>query len=108
MAKQPINPSQTRSTIVDLRQRLDTLPTIDSKAEDYADHHRRYRAAADALADYLRTAHGAKIADKAWTTTIRIHSINSSGTSGMAQAARNWIAAAERKLAALGEHGRIG
>ncbi|CAM3168276.1 hypothetical protein SAMN04488021_11869 [Paracoccus aminovorans] len=101
MAKRPTDPHLIRETIADLRQRLDALPSIDSRTGDLMDQHRRHRAAAEALADHLRTAYGARIAAKAWTNTIRMHGISSSGTSGLHQASRNWIAAAERKLAAI-------
>lgn len=100
MPKQPTDPHQIRETIADLRQRLDALPSIDGRADDVMDQHRRHRAKAEALADHLRTTYGARIADKAWTNAIRMHGISSSGTAGLHQAFRNWVAAAERKLTA--------
>ncbi|MFC3568374.1 hypothetical protein [Paracoccus simplex] len=99
--KQPTDPHQIRETIADLRQRLDALPSIDSNAANWAEQHRQHRAAAEALADHLRATYGARIHDKAWTNTIRMHGFSSSGTAGLQQAFRNWIAAAERKLAAI-------
>lgn len=101
MPKKPIDLQSIRDTVADLRARLDALPAISSAAGDLADQHRQHRAAAELLADHLRTAYGARIADKAWTNTIRMHGINSSGTAGLQQALRNWIAAAERKLATI-------
>lgn len=101
MPKHRIDPQLVQSTIADLRHRLDALPSISAAAADLADQHRQHRAASEALADHLRTAYGARIADKAWTNTIRMHGISSSGTAGLQQAFRNWIAAAERKLAAI-------
>ncbi|WP_028712069.1 MULTISPECIES: hypothetical protein [unclassified Paracoccus (in: a-proteobacteria)] len=101
MPKHRIDPQLVQSTIADLRQRLDALPMIGDNAAGWADQHRQHRAAAEALADHLRATYGARIHDKAWTNTIRMHGISSSGTAGLQQAFRNWIAAAERKLAAI-------
>lgn len=87
--------------MADLQARLDALPSISSDANDLADQYRQHRAAAENLADQLRAAYGARITNKVWTNTIRIHGISSSGTAGLQQAFRNWISAAERKLAAI-------
>lgn len=96
------DPNTLRATVADLRGRLDALPTID-RCPGRDDQHRRHRKAAEALADHLRATYGARIHDKAWTHTIRLHGISSSGTAGLQTAFHNWIAAAERRIAALEE-----
>ncbi len=93
-------PEILRSTIADLRARLDAVPTIQSSTGDIMDEHRRFRAATEAIADHLRSTYGARIHNKAWTNTIRMHGISSSGTAGLDGAMRNWIAAVERRLSA--------
>ncbi len=89
-----------RATITDLRARLDALPDTSGVGIDYARKWRACKDAEQALADHLRATYGARIADKAWTHTIRMHGISSSGTSGQSGAFRNWLRAAERTVAA--------
>lgn len=89
-----IDPDTLRATIADLQARLDALPTID---RSLGSHH-RHREAAEALADHLRSAYGARIHDGVWTNTIRMHGISSSGTAGLQAAFRNWLAAALRRI----------
>lgn len=98
------SPSIIRTTIADLQARLDALPSIDSS--DYrgtAKQHQRHREAAEVLAGYLRTTYGARITGPSYETRIRIHGIASSCTAGLAGGFRNWIRAAERRIAALEE-----
>jgi hypothetical protein len=92
------DPQALRTTIDDLLYRIDMIPRIDAARSDLCDQHALHRQAARDLAAYLTTTYGARIADKAWTNTIRMHGISSSGTSGLVQAFRNWIAAAERRI----------
>lgn len=94
------DPDILRTSIDDLHARLASFPSIDSSAGDIMDQHRCHRLASDQLADYLRAAYSAQILEEAWTNTIRMHGIRSSSTSGLCNAFRNWIAAAEKRLAA--------
>lgn len=84
--------------ITDLRQRLADLPSINAGDSD---SHRRNRAAEDDLSDYLAQTYGARIHRKAWTNTVRMLSIASSGTSGIAGALHNWISGATRRIEKL-------
>lgn len=86
------------ATIADLRARLDALPDTSGVGIDHDRKWRAYKDAERALADHLRATYGARIADKAWTNTIRMHGISSSGTSGQIGAMWNWLRAAERKV----------
>lgn len=93
-----IDPVTLRTAIKDLSARLSAMPEIDSTDGDIMDQCRRHRRASGELADHLRATYGARIHEKAWTNTIRMCGISSSGTSGLAGAFRNWIVAAERRM----------
>ncbi|SFY18438.1 hypothetical protein SAMN04244548_02989 [Paracoccus pantotrophus] len=98
------SPSILRAIIADLQARLDALPSIDGS--DYrgtADQHYKRREAAKVLAEYLRTKYGARITGLSYETRIRMHGIVSSCTAGQAGCFRNWIRAAERRIAAFEE-----
>lgn len=88
-----------RTIIDDLRARLEQLPKIDSRSgEDVMDQHRRHRAAATELGEYLTETYGALIRERPDANTIAMRKIRSSSTSGLHGAFRNWITAAERRL----------
>lgn len=88
-----------RTIITDLRARLDALPRIDSTRGDLMDQHRAHRAAAQQLGEYLTETYGALVRERHDANTITMQKIRSSSTGGLHGAYRNWIAAAERRLA---------
>ncbi len=93
--------SALRATIADLSARLEALPSVSGDLLYERDAAWvAYKQAELDLADYLCATYGARIADKAWTCTIRMHGISSSGTSGRCGAMWNWLRAAERKAGA--------
>lgn len=87
-----------RTTIADLRNRLDALPRISIENGCMMDQHRIHREAARNLGQYLTTTYGARVSERHDTNRIRMHGIASSGTSGLHGAFSNWIAAAEKKV----------
>lgn len=90
-----------RTTIDDLKSRLDAMPECDfvhSPAWEASWAERK--RAADEIAAYLTATYGARIVDKAWTHTIRMHGISSSCISGLTGLFWNWLRAAECRLAA--------
>lgn len=88
------------ATIADLRKNMNVLPKISHGAGCMMDQHRRYRAAAARLGQHLVETHAARITDQPGVTRITMHSISASSAGGMYGAFANWIAAAERRLAA--------
>jgi hypothetical protein len=92
-----------RHMIADLRQRMADLPKIDIRtAADIMDQHRRHRAAAEDLGEYLTAAYGARITVRSESNRITMHRISSTSTSGLHGAFSNWIAAAEKRLREAG------
>ncbi|WJS87275.1 hypothetical protein [Paracoccus sp. TOH] len=89
-----------KATIADLRQRIAALPEVRFSRGDYMEQHRTLREAARALGQYLADTYSARIAEKPDATRITMHRISSTCTSGLEGAFKNWIAAAERRLAA--------
>lgn len=87
-----------RTTIADLRNRLDALPRISIENGCMMDQHRNHRAAAQELGRYLTETYGARVTERHDTNRIRIHGIASSSTAGLHGAFSNWIAAAEKKV----------
>lgn len=89
-----------RIIIDDLRVRLDALPKIDIRSgEDVMDQHRVYRAAAQKLGEYLTETYGALVRERSDANSITMMRIRSSSTSGLHGAFRNWVIAAERRMA---------
>jgi hypothetical protein len=92
-----------RDTVADLRQRLASLPKIDTRnGGDIMDQHRAHRAAAEELGRYLTETYGARISLRPENNRITMHRITSTSTAGLHGAFTNWIAAAERRRASIG------
>lgn len=87
-----------RTTITDLRKRMEALPRISIGNGCMMDQHRNHRAAVQELGRYLTETYGARVSERHDTNRIRMHGIASSGTSGLHGAFSNWIAAAEKKV----------
>lgn len=94
--------AELAATIADLRKCINVLPKIDTTRRDIdlMEQHRRHRAAAQRLGQYLSETYDAKITERTDINRITMHRISSTSTGGLIGAYSNWIAAAEKRLGA--------